>query len=838
MQYTIQKISTIVNGISLLAAPAAVIEYLLVDSRKLVFPSVTLFFALSSERRNGSNFVQELYERGVRNFVVNANFEVAKYSDANFIIAADTLRTLQDLAAYHRRQFNYPVIGITGSNGKTIVKEWLYQLLQHDYNIVRSPKSYNSQIGVPLSVWQMNEQHNLAIFEAGISQPGEMDHLQRIINPTIGILTNIGQAHREGFENRQLKTLEKMKLFYNVDKLIYAKETVAHALLPGNVEQVLLNKGVRFFSWSRVPEADMFITREERNGSETIVYALKNGLKEEISITIPYLDKIHIDNAITCWCVMICLGYEQQVIQERIQQLAPVEMRMQLKKAVNNCTLINDSYSNDLSSLDLALDYIKQQSAGKKTTVILSDILQSGLTAEKLCDAIAVKVNSRNINRLILIGPLLYAHRQYFAELKQTGVCTNLDFDFYASTGAFLKHAGMHEFKDEIILLKGARVFEFERISRWLEEKVHQTVMEINLNALVHNLKQYQRYLLPATKVMAMVKAFSYGSGGAEVANVLQFHKVDYLAVAYADEGVELRKGGINMPIMVMNPEAATFDSLIQYHLEPELYSFNILSTFDDYLESQGITAFPVHLKIDTGMHRLGFEPEQVDELAALLLKKRRLIVKSVFSHLVASEDPGLDVFTQQQHAIFMLTCKELQAKIGYPFLKHISNSAAIFRHTDFQLDMVRLGIGLYGIDSSAERQLELQPVAMLTSTIAQIRKVKAGESVGYNRRGVLKEDSLIATIRIGYADGYSRSLSNGVGSMYINGHLAPVIGNVCMDMTMVNITGIPNVKEGDKVEIFGTNLPVEDVARWRNTNAYEVMTGVSQRVKRVYYEE
>ncbi len=816
-----------------------VIEHLLIDSRKLVFPSATLFFALSSERRDGSVFIKELHERGVRNFVVPSGFGVSAYAQANFIIVDDPLRALQELAAYHRRQFTYPVIGITGSNGKTIVKEWLYQLLNRDHNIVRSPKSYNSQIGVPLSVWQMNEQHDLAIFEAGISQPGEMDHLQRIIRPTIGVLTNIGQAHREGFADRHLKALEKMKLFSDVEQFIYSKESLAHALLPLDVEETISKKDIQFFSWSRTPESDLFIFNEEKNGDQTVVHAQRKGTGEQLSITLPYLDKIHIDNAITCWCVMLSLGYRQQTIQQRIQQLTPVEMRMELKKAVNNCTLINDSYSNDLSSLDLALDYVKQQSTDRKTTVILSDILQSGLSPEKLCDAIAVKVSSRNINRLILVGPLLYAHRQHFSELKHTGIGSNLQFGFYTSTETFLHQAPMHEFKDEIILLKGARIFEFERISRWLEEKVHQTVMEINLNALVHNLKQYQHYLLPATKVMAMVKAFSYGSGSAEVANVLQFHKVDYLAVAYADEGIELRKGGINMPVMVMNPETVTFDALIQYHLEPELYSFNILKTFDNYLRQEGITAFPAHLKIDTGMHRLGFETEQVDALIAFLQLSKRLVIKSVFSHLVASEDPEMDVFTRQQYNSFSNACEKLTRQLGYPFLKHLSNSAAIFRHPGLQLDMVRLGIGLYGVDSSAgEKKLELQPVATLTSTIAQLRKVKAGESVGYNRKGVLKEDSLIATIRIGYADGYSRSLGNGVGSMYINGHLAPVIGNVCMDMTMVNVTHVPDVSEGDKVEIFGTHLPVEQLAAWRGTNPYEIMTGVSQRVKRVYYEE
>ena len=814
MSYTIQHIASIIKA-STAQLTDAVIEHLLIDSRKIIFPETSLFFALHSNRRDGHAFIKEVYERGVRNFVIDTNFDTKNFPQANFLKVENTLQALQSLAAFHRSKFNIPVIGITGSNGKTIVKEWLYQLLSADYNIIRSPRSYNSQIGVPLSVWQMNSQHMLAIFEAGISTVNEMEYLQQVIQPTIGVLTNIGNAHDEGFENSAQKLNEKFKLFAN------AQFTIAR--------DIDLKSSVKCKTWGSDDENYFVIKSTQQNKSNTIVELYFQN--QQLIFSIPFIDSASIENAITCICLMLHLNYQSITIQERIQKLQPVEMRMQLKKAINNCSVLNDSYSNDIASLSIALDYLKQQSGNSTTTVILSDILQSGLQDEVLYKQVAAELQQRNIHRLIAIGEQLHQHQQLFDKaVAQT--------TFFLSVEDFLQQTTTHHFKDEFILLKGARVFAFERISKWLEQKVHQTVMEINLSAMAHNLKAYQNYLQPSTKLMAMVKAFSYGSGTAEVARLLQFHKVDYLAVAYADEGIELRKAGISLPIMVMNVDEAGFDALIEYNLEPEIYSFAIYQNLHHYLQKQGIVQFPVHVKLNTGMNRLGFDEPDVQLIAGLLKQHNTMVVKSVFSHLTSSEVAEHDDFTMQQAESFKNSCTFLQNHLGYSFIKHIANTAGIFRHPNLQMDMVRLGIGLYGVDSANGKDIHLQTVATLKTTIAQIRTVKAGDTVGYNRKGIVTRASKIATIRIGYADGFSRKMSNGVGSVYVNNQLAKVIGNVCMDMTMIDITDIENVHEGDIVEIFGNNLPVQQVAQCCGTISYEIMTSVSQRVKRVYIEE
>lgn len=829
LPYTIQHIADILQADAIIANNAS-IEHLLIDSRKIVFPSSSLFFAISGPRRDGHQFIKEVYARGVRNFVVRKDFNTGAFADADFLKVDDVIDALQHLAAHHRSQFEIPVIGITGSNGKTIVKEWLNQLLQKDFSIVRSPRSYNSQLGVPLSVWQMTAKHNLGIFEAGISTTSEMKKLAAMIQPTIGVFTNIGDAHSEGFENEHAKAMEKSLLFENTDTIVFGKESLQPFLSPETEDKHLFPNTKHFFSWSREQDADLKIVSEEKKENQTIVSALyKNN---SASITIPFTDRISIDNALTCWCVLLLMHYNEETIRERMLFLEPVEMRMQLKKAVNNSYLLNDSYSNDLSSLDLAIDYLQQQAGKEKTTLILSDILQSGQYQEALYRDIAAQLAVRGIRRLIGIGPAISQYKELFTEID------SLQSSFYHSTNDFLQHATTQQFKDEYILLKGARVFEFERISAWLEQKVHQTVMEINLSAMIHNLKEYQKQLQPSTKLMAMVKAFSYGSGSAEIARVLQFHKVEYLAVAYADEGVELRKAGISLPVMVMNADEATFDTLVTYDLEPEIYSPHIYKSFDQYLKQQGIHQFPVHIKFNTGMNRLGFEIADAYDLGLMISKDNTMAVKTVFSHLVASENAEHDRFTKQQAGLFEEACRQMEKSLGYSFTKHIANSAAIFRWPQLQYDMVRLGIGLYGVDSADGNGLTLQTVTTLKSTIAQIRKIKAGETVGYGRKGVVHRDSTVATVRIGYADGFGRELGNGKGCMYLKGALAPVIGNVCMDMTMIDITDLEEVKEGDEVEIFGKHLPVWEVAKRAGTISYEIMTGVSQRVKRVYMEE
>lgn len=797
MSYPVSHIARIIDTETAVVNDT-IIEHLLLDSRKIYSPTSSLFFAIKGIRRDGHHFIPELYKRGVRNFVISQEINTEEYPEANFFLVRDTLDALQQLAAHHRQHFSIPVIGITGSNGKTIVKEWLYQLLQEDYNIVRSPKSYNSQIGVPLSVWQMNPQHTLAIFEAGISQPGEMENLENIIKPTIGVLTNIGEAHSEGFTSVKQKEFEKSILFKNA-----------------------------------VNPAALIIIDIQRQALSTIIYARDDReTGKTISIAIPFIDDASVQNAITCWQVMRMLGYDNERIQSRMKLLLPVNMRLELKKGINHCTIINDSYSADLSSLEIALNFLGQQSSGEKKTAILSDFLQSGLTAEELYKRIAGTLQNHSVNKVIGIGEKI----SKFLQIAFTA--SPISQEYFPNTESFIQHYRFSQFKEEAILVKGARTFAFEQIVQLLEEKVHQTVLEINLNAIAHNLNEYQKILMPSTRVMAMVKAFAYGSGGAEIAGILQYHKVDYLGVAYADEGVELRKAGITLPVMVMNPEENAFEAIVENNLEPELYSFELLYSFDRFLQQQGLQHFPVHIEIETGMNRLGFATDEREKLSMALQSTTSFRVQTVFSHLVASEEAMQDEFTLQQFALFKLAVKELQEKLDYPFLSHIANSAAAIRHPQLQMDMIRLGIGLYGVDSTGSGKLNLQTVATLKSTIAQVKYIKKGESVSYNRKGVIEKDSVIATVRIGYADGYPRRLGNGVGKIWINGKMAPIMGTVCMDMFMIDVTDIPGVEEGDDVIIFGKQIPVQLVSEWANTIPYEIMTGISQRVKRVYFEE
>ncbi|MEO6314167.1 MAG: bifunctional UDP-N-acetylmuramoyl-tripeptide:D-alanyl-D-alanine ligase/alanine racemase [Chitinophagaceae bacterium] len=829
--YSIEAIRTIVKGKWLQQGAGDLIEYLLPDSRKLSFPASSLFFALKGPRRDGHAFLQEAYDKGVRNFIVSTETGSGLPAGANIIIVKDVLQALQLLAAYHRQQFSYPVIGITGSNGKTIVKEWLNQLLEEKFLVVRSPKSYNSQIGVPLSVWQMNDQYNLGLFEAGISQSGEMDKLEKMIQPGIGIFTNIGAAHSEGFFNMREKVKEKLQLFTHVHTLIYCKDypELNESVLELVQQRNHSAKKMHLFTWSTKTTATFRVITLIKSQTATHITAV---FKEEtLSFKIPFTDDASVENAVTCYCVLLQLGIGHPYIQERMLELVPLAMRLELKKGINNCSIINDSYSADLSSLKIALDFLARQQQHPRRTVILSDIPESGKSENELYKEVAAVLQEKKVNRFIGIGPQLLQHKAIF---EKTG---GPEISLYANLDAFKKDFYHLKFQHETILLKGARVFEFEQILPLLEQQVHQTVLEINLSAMLHNLQQYQQLLKPATKLMAMVKAYSYGSGSYEIASLLQFHKADYLAVAYADEGIELRKAGITLPIMVINPEATSFEALIQFNLEPDIWSFGLLNAFDEYLAKEGLQQFPVHVELETGMNRLGFNVADMDKLAAVL-NAGCCRVQSVFTHLVASEDPGGDNFTLQQADRYFSAVAVLENALPYTFLKHMTNSAAIVRYPQLQLDMVRLGIGLYGIDSAASRQLNLKEVSTLKTTIAQIKHLKKGETAGYGRKGIATRDSVIATVRLGYADGYPRRLSNGKGKMLVNGKLAPVIGIISMDMTMLDITGIPNVQEGDEVVVFGHPLSVQEVAAWAETIPYEIMTGIAQRVKRVYFEE
>ncbi|MFM2363777.1 MAG: hypothetical protein RLZZ316_2679 [Bacteroidota bacterium] len=828
--YTIEQVAGIVKGKLQAADNSAVIEHLLLDSRKLVFPANTLFFSIKGPRRDGHQYLQELVDKGVTNFVIHETAAAQLPSTVNAVIVKDTQVALQALTAYHRKQFNYPVIGITGSNGKTIVKEWVNQLLAAKYAIVRSPKSYNSQIGVPLSVWQMNTQYNLGIFEAGISQSGEMERLEKIIQPQIGIFTNVGDAHSEGFLNSRQKVKEKLQLFKHAKTLIYCSDypeiNEGVADLVQRLRTDTDNK-INLFSWSIKVDATLKIVSLLKDEQHTYITALYHN--EEVSLKIPFTDDAAMENAINCWCLLLYLNIDSNYIEQQMAQLAPVAMRLELKKGINNCSIINDSYSADISSFKIALDFLAQQQQHSRKTVILSDILESGKTDKQLYETVVKLLQQKNINRFIGIGPQLYRQRSLF-----TGI-PFLEVHHYETMDTFKKDFYNLAFHNETILLKGARIFAFEKIVTLLEQKMHQTVLEINLTALQHNLKQYQQLLQPHTKIMAMVKAFSYGSGSYEIANFLQFQKIDYLAVAYADEGVELRKAGISLPIMVMNAELTTFHLLTQFQLEPALYSFEILQAFNQFLETENHNNFPVHIELETGMNRLGFLTADVGAVA-LAIVNSNCRVQSVFSHLAASEDPKQDAFTKQQAWLFGEACETLQLQLGYSFIKHISNTAGISRHPNLQLDMVRLGIGMYGID--ANPQLNLKETTTLKTTIAQIKHLRAGESVSYGHTAIVKRDSVIATVRLGYADGYNRRFSNGIAQMLIKNKPAATIGVVCMDMTMLDITDMSAIKEGDEVIVFGPQLSVKQLAQWAGTIPYEIMSSISQRVKRVYYEE
>ncbi len=826
LKYTLTHIAEILGSKSVV--PAIEIENLLLDSRKVYSPSASLFFALGGPRRDGHQFIAELYKKGVRAFVVTEEQDPALFPNAHFIYVPDTMKALQQLAIYHRGRFSIPVIGITGSNGKTIVKEWLYQLLHEDFQIVRSPKSYNSQIGVPLSVWQMDEHHTLAIFEAGISQPEEMEKLEKIIQPGIGVLTNIGEAHNEGFIDKGQKLTEKLKLFRNSQVLVGRESD----LTAGNEFINSFETKPEIIMWGLDSTSNVTVKHIDKKANHTHITICPGGSEKQF--TIPFTDDASVENSITCYVVLLQLGISHEVIAKRMEQLQPVNMRLELKKGINHCTIINDSYSADLNSLEIALNFLSQQQGDVNRTVILSDLLQSARTDDQLYHYISEILRKHKVSRLIGIGEHISETLRHFPA-KDNGIAT---IELFNSTETYLRQFRSTQFREEIILVKGARIFGFEQIVQLLELKVHQTILEINLNAIVHNVKLYQKQLSPNTKMMAMVKAFAYGSGGVEIAGILQYHKVDYLGVAYADEGIELRKAGILLPIMVMNPEEAAFESLVEYNLEPDLYSFGLLHSFESFLEKEGMQRYPVHIEIETGMNRLGFALNEIGKLSEHLALSNLVKVHSVFSHLAASEDPQQDDFTLQQFNQYKKAADTIAEKLNYSFLRHITNSAGIFRSSYLQLDMVRLGIGMYGVDSSNTHQSKLQPVATLKTTIAQLKHLKKGESVGYNRKGVAAHDAVIATVRIGYADGYSRKLGNGNGKMWVKGKLVPVIGNICMDMTMIDVTAIKNVQEGDEVIVFGKELPLQKVAEWADTIPYEVMTSISQRVKRVYFEE
>lgn len=833
----IHKINAVINGRFLLQYNNAGIKHILLDSRKVRFTQNAIFFAIVGKNHNGHYFVEELYQQGVRNFVVSQPINIHNLPLANVIEVANTLTALQMLAAYHRQQFTIPVIGITGSNGKTIVKEWLHQLLFSDYKIVRNPKSYNSQVGVPLSVWQINATHNLGIFEAGISTTHEMQQLSQIVQANIGIFTNIGSAHSRGFTNIEEKAAEKALLFTKSKYVIYCADYLAitKAL---QLVKTQYKPDLQLLAWrnidSKLPQSPylrwLVQIVVQKNRSIINFYKPKQQHNISNSYYLAFTDKASIENAIHCICLLLQLGYSPQTINNRLSKLSTVEMRLELKAGINHCTIINDAYNSDLNALQIALDFLLQQQQHPKKTVILSDIIGSDYAQDSLYQRVANFIHQAKIDKFIGIGSNILAHQQYF---------TIKEAYFFSTTQAFLQQ--LPSFSNESILIKGARNFAFEKIVQQLSQKIHSTILSINLNAITHNLMVYRSFLKPSTKIMVMVKSLSYGSGSYEIANHLQFNKLDYLAVAYTDEGVALRKAGIQLPIMVLNPTNDSFYQLLKYNLEPEVYSINHLKQLINFIQSAQYHTAPVavHLNLDTGMHRLGFEWQHLAQLLNLLKKNAICIkVKSIFTHLAASDSDQFDDFSLKQIATFEQMRTYLSDIIQKDTLIHALNSTGIARFAkQAQYDMVRLGLGLYGFDASSNIQHLLQNVSSLTTHIAQIKTIAKGETIGYGRKGIADTDKRIATVNIGYGDGLSRSLSNGVGKMYINGYFAPIIGNVCMDMCMLDISDLPNkVKEGDKVEVFGNHQSVNDIAQSTHTIAYEVLTNISERVKRIYY--
>lgn len=801
--------------------PETDIQWLLTDSRSLSFPTETLFFALKTKRNNGHRYIAELYRQNLQYFVVSEMPDDFKRMEgAVFLLVEDTLSALQQLAAHHRHHFQIPVVGVTGSNGKTVVKEWLYQLLNPDFQIVRSPKSYNSQIGVPLSVWLLNDNTQLAIFEAGISEPNEMERLQNIIHPTIGIFTNLGMAHQEGFSGLKQKCEEKLKLFKESETLIYCSDD---KLLDITIQQAKLK--ARLFSWGKRPTNQLQIIRIDKTDFSTKI-ELEYFKKNKFTVEIPFTDDASIENSMQCISAMLCLGINTSSITSRLTILEPVAMRLEVKNGIRNCLIINDTYNSDMNSLNIALNFLNQQSSSKNLsrTLILSDILQSGYNPEKLYDMVAELVHANRINRFVGVGTEMLNYTAKFKTAEKY---------FFASTGELIKSNLMHELQNEIILLKGSRVFHFEDVLAKLELIAHETTLEVNLNALVNNLNYFRSKLLPQTKVMCMVKAFAYGSGAIEVARTLQHHQADYLAVAVADEGAELRREGIRTPIVVMNPEKGAFTTIFDYKLEPEIYSFRLLKLFMTATEKQGLTNYPIHLKIDTGMHRLGFEEKEITELAELLSNQNQVKVKSVFSHLAGADSENFDDFTKEQAKTFARCANIISKSFPHKILKHILNSAGAERFPEYQFDMVRLGIGHYGISSLPE--VKLETVCTLKTILLQTKDITTGETVGYNRNGKITQDSKIGILPIGYADGFDRHLGNGRGEVWIQGQRAKTVGNVSMDLTSVDLTGI-TANEGDTVEIFGNNITIQEIANTLDTIPYEILTSVSRRVKRIYF--
>ncbi len=817
---TIAKISTLVRAIQVvMPQPDQAVTGLCIDSRKISNPAGTLFFAIRTTHDDGHRYIPELYQKGVRNFIVTAPVShFSSLKEGNFLQVDDAIEALQAIAKFHRQQFSYPVIGITGSNGKTIVKEWLSTTLSPDRHLVKSPDSYNSQLGVPLSVWQMRKEHTLGIFEAGISRPGEMARIASIIAPTIGILTNIGMAHAQFFHDTEQKLREKLQLFLHAHTLIYSNDNPL-------IKKVLAEPAfahLELISWGHGAAA--YPITEEQHVANTTSLTI-----HDHTYHIPFVDSASIENATHVIVTMLVLGYEPSTIDERLQWISPVRMRMAIQEGKQHSLILDDTYSLDRTSLAMALNYLDTQTQLPDKTLIISDFEQAGRLLPEDFSQIDELLQHHHIGKLIAIGQEFTQHQHLFHIRQQY---------FYPDTASFLAKLAEHSFAYEAILVKGARSFHFEDIVNHLLHKTHLTTLNVSLPAITHNLHYYRSLIRPETKMVAMVKALSYGLGDAEIINELIHQKIDYLAVAYTDEGVRLRKRHIQTPIIVLGAEAHSFEVMVQHHLEPEIFNFYYLQEFLNVLtDFPEITTFPIHLKLDTGMHRLGFDLEDLPRLIQLLTDNPQLKVASVFSHLAVADDPSEDEFTRLQIQRFATMTDQLRQGLGYPFLRHILNSAGIVRFPEAQFDMVRLGIGLYGFSDMPSVQANLHNVATLKTLATQVKTVKAGETIGYGRSFHVQHDMQVAIIPIGYADGYPRDFSNGKGFVMVQGHLVPVVGKICMDMCMLDVTGL-SVHEGDEVIVYGEGNTAQDAANRIGRIPYELLTALSSRVPRIYVKE
>ncbi len=820
MSINSSDIARITDG-ALFGPPDLIVEDIITDSRQLSSSAGLLFIAINGKNHDGHQYIEKLYEKGIRVFIVERNYErKEKFSDAAIILVLNSINALQKLAAYKRADFKSQVIAITGSAGKTVVKEWLSDIMGLTTPVIRSPKSYNSQIGVPLSVWKLDEKYKLGIFEAGISMPGEMERLQRVIDPDIGVMTNIGDAHSENFNDKKQKAEEKLKLFQNASSIIYCSD---HHIINELITKSDSFKSKKLFDWSlENRSAAFFIEKTIIPGGKTALRISFNRLSNDFEV--PFSDRASVENAITVAVVCLSLGTNSDIVKKGLSGLISVAMRMEMKSGINNCQLIEDYYNSDPGSLFMAIDYLRQQNS-RKTTLILSDFIQSGRDEEEVYGEVARLVKKTGIDKFIGIGSALLRNSKLF----------NPEARFFYSTDEFVRSFNSSEFRNETILLKGARIYEFERIGKMLEQQIHQTVLEINLDAISHNLNEFRRYLNPGTGIMAMVKAFAYGAGSAEIASLLEYHRVSYLAVAYSDEGVELRRSGVTLPVMVMNPDPSATELMIKYNLEPEIYSFSSLEQFISTASKHGIISYPVHIKVDTGMHRLGFMPEDIEKLSTIIRNTDCIKVMSVFSHLAASENPELDYFSHSQAELFNKAVAEIKSATGYSFMRHLLNSSGISRFPQYQFEMVRPGIGIYGVGHF--KGLSLKTAGRFKTRISQVKKIKSGEPVGYGCADVSDNDRIIAILPVGYADGLNRKLGNRNGNLFINGVKIPIIGHVCMDMCMADITGI-NVSIGDEAEIFGENISIEELADKIGTIPYEILTSIPGRVKRVFFRE